>query len=458
MWQATVSRRELLEIVLGGKKPPPTHFERQMSLEAANPLNRNVLMIWNEEPTLRPQFPSLVVVADDERDAIFAQINSNPGGASPFTAFCRVLTESEARLFSRSRKNDSDSVILEALVGVAFCEAIIHSGGALHPVDLSPAICKRTVAFAWAKGLANGVPIEALDLLIENWLEALNLCNGAERAEAMKSAVNSSIPIFTVAKNLCFGMLPMDPIGRLCEALIENNDGELQIHWRVLSSRLNRSISLSEIAESAREERGSYLQLALNTLTNSDDWTDAALCGFLATRVSPGTFEHLEFLMERGSPRVAMWYCFFAALQQPRGVLGFSGGLGSRVVRDISRTESIDMRPTADVSLAELRVLARGGMESMARRLGHSNEIEIEILPTLSCSFRFNIKQARQHELFEKNGGSYVNALQPEPLPQTPVEQIQSIMRALEKLGKSIPDLNDNHFKTTPRRTRKATK
>lgn len=458
MWQATVSRRELLEVVLSGKKPVRSHFEQEISLEAAYPLNRDVLMVWSEEPNLRPVLPSLVIVGDNERDAIFAQINSNPGGPSPFTAFCRVLMESEVRLFSRVRKNDGDSAVIEGLVGVAFCEAMIHAGGVLHPVDLSPAICKRTVAFAWAKGLANGIPVEALEGLIDNWFEALHLCSGAERAPGMKLAVDSAIPIFMVATSLYFGMPLNDPVGQLCEALIQNDDMALQKQWRILSNRLKKSISLREIEEFAREERGSYLQFALSALADSDDWMSAALCGFLATRVSPGSFEHLEFLMQHGGRRIAMWYSFFAALQQPRGVLGFSGGLGSRVVRDISRTESIKERPTADVSLGELRVLARGGMESMARRLSHSNEIEIEILPLLNCSFRFNIKQMKQHDLFDKNGLEQGPTIQAEPLPQSPIEQINSIIRSLEKLGKNIPDLNENHFKTTPRRARKSSK
>ena len=458
MWQATVSRRELLEAVLSSKKPVGIHFEKAILLDADYPLNRDVLMIWSEEPSPRSVLPSLVVVGDNERDAIFAQINSNSGGPSPFTAFCRVLSESEARLFSRVRQSDGDSTVIEGLVGVAFCEAMIHAGGALHPADLSPAICKRTVAFAWAKAVSNGVPVESLELLIDNWFEALHVCNGAERIPGMKLVVASEISIFMVATSLYFGMPLNDPVGQLCEALIQNDDLAMQKQWRILSSRLSASISLREIEESSREERGSYLQLALNTLTESDDWMSAALCGFLATRVSPGSFEHLEFLLQRGGPRVALWYSFFAALQRPRGVLGFSGGLGSRVVRDISRTESIYERPTADVSLAELRVLARGGMESIARRLSHSNEIEIEILPLLNCSFRFNAKQVKQHDLFEKNGSDQGLMPQPELDSLSPIDQINFIIRSLEKLGKNIPDIRENHFKTTPRRTRKSTK
>lgn len=458
MWQARVSRRELLEIVVSGKKFAKFKFDEIFSLDAALPLNRDVIMLWDVEPALRVTLPSIIIVDDSERDALFAQINSNPGGPSPLTAYCRVLIESEARIIFKARSNTGERSAIDALVGVSFCEAMIHSGGVLHPLDLSPAICKRTVAFAWCRGLANGLPASALEDIIDNWFESRRLCNGTEHATGMKFTVDSAIPIFRVATALFLGIPADNPILSLCEALIEDNYIDLQRHWRLLSARLSKNVSLEEISESAREERGAYLQFALASLSDSDDWINSALCAFLATRVSPGTFEHLEFLIERGGHNVAMWYCFFVGLEQPRGILGFFGGLGSRVARDITRTERVEERPTADVSLSELRVLARGGLDGMSRRLGHSNEIEVEIMPLLNCSFRFNNKSIRQQEMFEESSSDLTTATSSKLTPLSPSEQIESIIRALEDLGKSLPIKKSDQFKTAPRRVRRPAK
>jgi len=455
MWLASTNRRELLDILLSGKGLSKISLQDNFHLDELSILDRDANVVWMEEPKLGENLPSLIVIDDVERDSFFAQINSHAGGPSPITAYSRVISSREARLLFSQKKTAGQTAIINGLVGLSYCEAIVHAGGTLTASELNPAICKRTVAYAWAKALANDIPYELLITLVENWFEALRISSGSERVSAMTFAIESATPIFETVIALYFKNSASDPIVSLCEAIIDDDEISLHKSWDRLSTRLEKHISLSEISSLAREDRGAYLQFALRSLELSGDWRDAALCAFLATRISPGTFEHLEFLMNEGGAKTAMWYSFLSALKKPRGELGFAGGLGSRVIRDIFLRESIKERPKADIALSELHVLARGGLESLAKRLGQVNSVEIEVVPLVTCSFRFHSKKSRQAELFDKgdaNGAiSNKQTLEDEPVKM----QIESIIRALEKLQKAIPESSSGQFKTTPRRTRK---
>lgn len=435
MWQTLVSRRELVDLILSGQQTVASVVEETKLFADIPKTERGVLLCWREDPALYDGFPIVAVLQDDERDDFIAAINSTSSAPSPFSAFCRTITASEAALYSQANFNEGSREVLSALAGLSFGEAIAHAGGSIRSTDLTPAICKRTIAYAWAKALSNRVPVEQFEKIIEGWFEALALSSASDRIELMRRTVSSEVSILKIATEIYYGLPHGNLIGELCQALVDGDKRALDRQWSALTSHLPERISLFDIANSTREERGAIFQSALKHLYASDifDELAPAICAFLATQISPASFDHLDFLSTRSDVRLSLWYAFMAALQKPRGVLGFAGGLGSRLIRDLDLRESFKDGPVGDISLSELRVLARAGLEGVSKKLGHSNEIEVEIIPLVTCSFRFQSRQNKQSDFFENQTSTQLTT--PVSAAISPFEQIQNVIKNLEDVA-----------------------
>ncbi|MEG0083610.1 MAG: hypothetical protein RR775_17120, partial [Massilia sp.] len=160
----------------------------------------------------------------------------------------------------------------------------------------------------------------------------------------------------------------------------------------------------------------------------------------------PRTFDHLQLLLEYPNKELALWYVFMASLQRVRGELGFSGGLGSRVARDLWRKQAIYALPVADISLPELRIVSRFGIGMLNKKLSYSNEIEIEIAPCISASFRFAYSGKKQSSLFSDDA----------PLrPKSDYEKLVSAIDSLIDLSKTMKFPDGREQNKSPKRSRK---
>ena len=71
------------------------------------------------------------------------------------------------------------------------------------------------------------------------------------------------------------------------------------------------------------------------------------------------------------------------------------GGLGLRVIRDVSRVEEPVGRPMADIAFSEVKALERVGIDVLGRKFGHLGEVEVELIPFVTSSFSFHARSAR---------------------------------------------------------------
>ncbi|GAB3789913.1 hypothetical protein GCM10028797_25950 [Dyella agri] len=206
--------------------------------------------------------------------------------------------------------------------------------------------------------------------------------------------------MFGVAAEVFSGLPPTTVMSSVCYEILEFGEPSEDV-WANLKSPVGESPSLKTLNAYAREERGSYLQAALASMEiararPTDE--EVAFCALLASRIAPGSFEHMNLLASFPDKRVALWYGFFAALQRRSQALRSYGGIGLRVRRDLLKAVKFSEIPSSDISLNELLVISRQGIDMMSKRLGHSNEIVVELCPTLEASFRFALKQEKAAE------------------------------------------------------------
>lgn len=456
MWYSIVKRRELLELGQKGKRPPSFFSDLNGALEKYSSEPRTILILWDKNPNLQDSSqPILAAMHRSEINEFLAAVNSIPSGSTPFTAFCRVLSTDDARELSGNQDDEKRNVVIQALVGLSFSESMAHAGGKIQAAELTPAICKRTIAYAWAKALSSYVSADYLERLSDLWLEALSLSGNGDKIDFMQSTIFSLTPIFDIAARICRNNTSLSPIEMLCKALIDQDGVLLSEAWGILIRNFPNPLTLQQVAESTREERGTYFQSMMNASVAGLGEDANAIRAFLATQISPGSFDHLQLLSGQANNSLPLWYSFLAALQRPRGLLGFSGGLGSRLYRDLRRKEFFDAPPVGDISLSELRVIAKAGLDGLAKRLGHSNEIEIEIAPLVTCSFRFHGAINRQSVLFPEKEPV-------QPIPEREIvpalsdyEKIISVIGSLQEISKSIKNGNYSSENKVSKRVRK---
>ncbi|RUW55480.1 hypothetical protein EOA32_01660 [Mesorhizobium sp. M1A.F.Ca.ET.072.01.1.1] len=390
MWMASLGKREFLETIAGGPSAETiiaaSEFSSKRTLHG---LQGRIATFWRDQPEDHHSFPILAVVEKSQIRDLLAALNASPKALSPFTAFCRIMDYGQAEAYLNRMGSPRSDALVDAVGLLSLVEVQLLSEGQIKARQVSPAAARRTLSFVWGRGVASGLSLMELEELTSRWLEAYSLCNSLNASESNTPSVHYALPVLTTVCGLIENELPFRPIERLIAAII-NSDGQAKDSaWREASDDFALNISLQSIESASREERGAYLQRMFRGEHRPGSSEQGAAQGFLATQVAPGSLEHLDIVLSQGGPEAAFWYVLFAALQKPHAILNAFGGLGRRIARDVRDCETLDQSPRADMGLDELRLLARANADGLVSKVGHSNEIEIELLPGISATFRF---------------------------------------------------------------------
>jgi len=262
-----------------------------------------------------------------------------------------------------------------------------------------------------------------LEELPQRWVDTYASLNAVAAHGSAQSVVADLMGPLGVCAHLAMGLKPPGSLGELAYSTFQGDTEQQQQIWQRLSTQLEQQWSLRDIAAATREERGLYLQSVLRQMPQSasiERDERVGVCAFLATQVAPGSLEHLELLKINGTPAMVLWYALFAALQAPGDIATGIPGVGQRVLRELMAIPDPTARPSADIAFAELRVLERAGIETMARRFGHVGEVEVELVPGVATIF----------SLHGRNRGR----AEPEQLPLEPEQPSASPKARLEQI------------------------
>jgi hypothetical protein len=397
MWHAELTRKEIVELCLGGYDPRLMRIDRTDAILITS-FSGNFDAYWMDNPATVPALPTMIITPDGEAQQFLVALSASPQAPIPFTALCRVLTREEARTQFNEPSEEFDETLLRATAVLCMAEAVLHSEGKFTLKTLGPAACRRTVAFAWARACATGARKNALDVLVRRWTETYALMGHSPSSlTSIGLTVNS---VLGVLRALFF-----DRDGRsfhadgqlaIVQAIIAGNERAIAYAWQALARELSLSASLEEILAASREERGGFLQQALRLHATTKPGSSATVgCAFLATLVAPKSLEHLEILRSVNRPELVFWYALLASLQYPLPILTAYGSLGFRILRDIKRIDDPVSAPTADIAYQELQTISRLGLEALGKRLGHVGEIEVELVPLVSATFSFPSRTGR---------------------------------------------------------------
>lgn len=456
MWYAELTRRELLDVCLGHAAGHGV-VQSTSSVVSTDPKPGTSHVYWSERPTLLDQLPALIIVPDNEFEATFAALIASPLAPSPLTASCRVITSYEASVRFDHVAPEPSELTYAVISALALTESMLLSGGKFNVNSWSSAACSRTLSFAWGRTLSNGGASEALAKLVPRWMESYATIHSAQAVDDIRPLLTNVIRTLTIATQIGTGMRTSGKAGALAEALVFEDVSRHEHAWMELTRNASTRISLRELAAATREDRGMYLQAAIHTLGRGNYEEEAfATCAFLATRVAPGSLEHMELLTLAGGAELALWYTLFSVLQSPQQLLSTQGGIGARVMRLLSRREDPSSRPTGDVSFRELIAFSKIGMESISRRANHSNELQVEILPFVTTSFTLAPRGSRHRPNDEAAQMSLVGMQkQNDATLLSPTQKMDAALSILNDLRKEIKDWDKGHTPAQKRSRKK---
>lgn len=460
MWHVQLTKRDFFEVCMGGVDPNKIGARQTAAITIGNGITSDIDVYWLEDPAIVYGYPTLVIVPDGEEVEILTALNSGPSTPSPFTALSKFFTRSEAHAYFGASLRPVNQALLSATVALSIVEAVIYSENKVNIRTVTPAACKRTVSYAWGKAVAAGIPSSSLDQIATRWAQAYSFVNNIPGAvENIYHNISPLIGILNVGIQIGDGLDPSEPAALMAHAILSESDSLKESAWKQLRSSLGLSVSLAELSNGSREQRGTYLQHGLQKAADADrNSTIIPACAFLATQVGPGSLEHLEILRALKSSELVLWYAFYAALQYPIATLFTQNSLGFRVLRDVKKVEEHFAAPTFDISFNELKVIARLGVDNVARKLGHAAEIEVEIVPLVVSSFPYQ-SSATKTVLKESPRDSQLTIDHLLPNPQkaslSPREQINRALDLISTLLNDIPEPLESPQAPTKKPTRK---
>jgi len=176
-----------------------------------------------------------------------------------------------------------------------------------------------------------------------------------------------------------------------------------QDKWRSLLPQTNEADALWNAMEGPREGRVLAVENGIQVFGKGNKTTRsrrAFAAGYLASRVQPGTLDHLSLLFPI-VPELReslLWFGVCAGLVPETTADNYANGLGWLMRRELGRPSHWLERPSCDIALAEMKMLleSRDSGKPSFQTASHG-VLEVEILPLVTTHVRWS-EHAEDHE------------------------------------------------------------
>lgn len=369
MWTWSAGRKELLEVVGGridaAKEARPVERRAKLGLLGAEEL----LFVWPERPdgqsVLSPLPPIIAVEVGRQRE-FFAWVSTFLTGFSPFTAHCRVV---DPRALASVEAIHSEQPRLGGLEAACVALILVEAQVAGEPVP-TVGLCRRSLSFGFARAIALGGLRQNEAQIADGWIR-LQQRTGSRRPLAQMDSLRQAwravdrLADAANATQLEFERSESQAgISAACRELLASGAIRRDT-WASLVQSTPDLWDAPEEMEGSRESRVTCFERSVARLRRGSkgNQTEASFAvGYLASRVAPGSIEHLSLVLGSAQDFAGSeyWYALAAGLSKDGEARNLGRGVGGRLLRDLLRHESLSAPPEADISMPELEVLLTG--------------------------------------------------------------------------------------------------
>jgi hypothetical protein len=392
MQTSTVSRRQLLDILLSisevsseARKTAEPHLEFEPTTE--------VRVVWRDVQD-NSRVPGLIVVEKSKQRDFFAWVTTFVPTLRPFSAFFRVIDPDAATRILNSDRRPLHPRLASGLIGLIIADATTLSKSTRQGVRLTARDCLGSASFCLARSLVTGLQCQAKEI-IDDWGSAKDLVENrtplpVPEMRYLWDIVNS----LADRKTQVDLTAEQETILVCCSDILE--DGEISPNnWIQLASKLRELETLPTLLDGTRENRVIMLERLLTAvLRSSEPFRNSKpfICGYLTSLVAPGTLDHMGLLAQVSQtvPTAPLWYGLCAGLKGGDATYLYSGGVGRRVMRELTRHSNWTDVPTCDIALNELAVLMANSRNVPDWLQLSGPYVDIEVAPGVNCVLRYS--------------------------------------------------------------------
>ena len=399
MWFKSVSREQLPDIFNPARQSHSDFAQETSGIPALLPTNQ-LGVIWRLNPMETSSLPSAILISKDEVQDFLAWAATYIPIVRPLTAYCRVL-EQDTDVPLWQRIEPSLGRLEDACLGLILGEAATYLDGKLDVKQLSPIICARTYSYAMTRALALRILTPDKDPISPAWFDLRTLTkqpqlslDGLELLEPWTVLLSLSLGGFSSSHSLSKRIPAV--IVDACVDLYSSGD-IAQSTWIAVTKLFPEVREAKKQMLESREERVVTFERSVTHLRSfalRDKSIASFLCGYLASQVSPGTFDHAMLVAPqvRSLPASFLWFGLCAGLRNHASLQRHLPGLGRRILREILRSDSLLETPRCDIAIAELEVLSRIEDQIVSLRPAVQGHLEVEIAPCVTTNIRWPLR------------------------------------------------------------------
>lgn len=395
MWIQDGTREDLLSIIQSDRLADRPLRQICSARQLPNSFSE-LRFLWKEDPRVWSKLPTLIILEKIPSREFFAWTGTYLPNCRPITAYCRVINSERLQEALKAKPTFALGSLETICIGLILAEAATYVVGQSNVNRLSSAAFTGTYSYAITRAIAANLPLPAQESVGSLWIKARQYTGQRPLNLTLEDLDRVWGIVFSIFKPKEFETLHLtDAIGNIasaCNDIIET--GEIsENNWQNLTHDLfDRKITY-QLFRGPREERVLQVEDLLTSLsqnTKIDRMTISFVGGYLASRISPGTFDHHELLVPYLSrlPALLVWYGLCAGLPKDSKLRNFGFGIGRRIMRDATQEDSVLNRPKCDIALEELEVLYTGKNLTQNLHYKEAGHLIIEILPGVNCTMR----------------------------------------------------------------------
>ena len=396
------NRKELAKIVAGKATLSKNDVQEIAELRAFDLDREELLLGWRDSPSERFSIPNFIIVHEDSLSDLLAWIATYFRDIQPFSSQCRILTREKFKFAVEGVQESRPTPIGAVDIALIIAESAAYSVGSIELSRLPFSAFERSLSFAFSRAIRQFNALEVvgsmgLELLEQSWMRARELAgepalelNSRSIREVWDIVLRSNSQARSNRNN------KDNDIVNWIRGFRKDGDLPIQIlHWLPANLDFARA-TLFELDEKSRESRVIAFEDTVQALLRHEQLPMREKCfllGYVASRISPGTLNHISVLFPliEHFRESLLWFAVFAGLAPESSVADFANGLGWLLNRELGRASSVLDRPTCDISLDEFTMLATNGPRARkySVRTTSSGILKIEIYPLVTTNVRW---------------------------------------------------------------------
>ncbi|MRG98577.1 hypothetical protein [Polyangium spumosum] len=324
--------------------------------------------------------PHLALVESEaERRAMLAWVTTYLEAYSPFTAFCRVLTQEE---FVEDYGQMVDRRLLAASIALVIMDARSQTNAPCTTRE-----CAATFSFIAARSIALDRSGKTVRKAFENYLRLFGLLRDEVRlASQRRYAAAWNVLAALASGESSYGTDLPRPVFTACTHLWQAGVVESDALQELSPSLRGLDADVARMPGMTIEDRVTLFSRVAEQLRNNlSDVGTLLLLGYLLSHVSGGTLAHYR-LGQRLSGDVLPWYALCSGLHREASFAATGdGAVALRVAREIERPFDMRARPTCDLAVPELEVMMDVHAFRPRGALRGLKSILVEVMPGIEA-------------------------------------------------------------------------